>query len=189
MGYAGAACPFCAVTLDVRVLVSGRQTCPGCRRGFEAVRFDPPAPDLGIKRLAEAGPEGGQACANHAGNLAPGHCTRCGIFICGLCRIEADAQVLCPACFERLVDEGALPSAVIHYRDYGRMAIVLAVLGLLVIFVGPVAGPGAIYYGVRALRQGEAMRSQESRAGIWAAMVLGGLVTLGGVAVIVSMVR
>lgn len=190
MAYAGPACPRCAFSLEVSGLVSGMQTCPNCRRGFEAVRFDPPAPDLTVKRIAEAGPAGeGQACVNHAGNLAAGHCSRCGVFICSLCRIEADGQVLCPACFERLSDEGALPSAIAHFRDYGRMASMLAVLGLLVIFVGPVAGAGAIYYGRRALKQRAALKGEGGAAGIYAAMVLGGLEIVGGIAIIVSMVE
>jgi uncharacterized paraquat-inducible protein A len=188
-GYGGPACPHCSTPLDVAQLISGAQSCPRCRRRFEAVRFDPPFPDLHVKRLSEAGPEGAPACANHAGNLAVTHCARCGIFMCALCRIEAEGQGLCPACFERLSDEGALRSAIATYRDYGRMSAMLAALGLLFPFVGPVSGPASIYYGWRSL---DVMRSRGEEGGrltVYIAMGVGALGAIGGVVVIALMVK
>ena len=188
-GYAGPACPHCARSLDVRRMVSGAQTCSWCRRPFEAVVFDPPPPDLSVPRTTEAGPEAAHACANHAGNLAATHCSRCGVFMCSLCRIEADALALCPACFVRLVAEGALPTAIGTYRDYGRQATMLALLGLLIIFVAPIAGPAAIYYGRKRLKQLSAMQQKGGRVGVYAVLVLGVLETVLGIVVLVSMVK
>lgn len=188
-GYAGPACPHCARSLDVRKLVSGLQTCPGCRRTFEAVAFDPPLPDLSVPRTTEAGPEAAHACANHAGNVAATHCARCGVFMCSLCRIDADAMALCPACFDRLVAEGALPTAIGTYRDHGRQATMLALLGLLIIFVGPIAGPAAIYCGRKRLKQLAAMKQKGGRAGVYAVFVLGAVDTVLGIVVLVSMVK
>lgn len=188
-GYAGPACPHCARSIEVRKLVSGPQTCPWCRRPFEAVAFDPPPPDVSVPRITEAGPEAAHACANHAGNVAATHCSRCGIFMCPLCRIDADAMVLCPACFDRLVAEGALPSAIGTYRDYGRQATMLALVGLLIIFVGPIAGPAAIYCGRKRLKQLAAMKQKGGRAGVYAVFVLGVLETVFGIVVLVSMVK
>jgi hypothetical protein len=105
--------------------------------------------------------------------------------MCGLCRIESDGLVLCPGCFDRLSAEGTLPSARISYRDYGRMAGSLAVLGLVLWFVGIVAGPAAVYYGIKGLRQKREMGEDEGRVGIWAAIVLGGLETAGWTALFV----
>ena len=180
-GYAGPACPHCARAVDVRELLSGPQTCARCRRPFEAVVFDPPLPDLSVPRITEAGLEAAHACANHAGNVAAAHCTRCGVFICSLCRIDVDAQKLCPACFDRLVAEGALQSAIGTIRDHGRQAGMLALLGLLVIFVGPIAGPAAIYYGRKRLKQLTAMKQEGGRAGVYAVFVLGALETVLGI--------
>lgn len=142
-----------------------------------------------MKRLAEAGPGGAHACANHAGNLAATHCARCGIFMCALCRIEADGQTLCPACFERLSDEGALRSAIATYRDYGRMSAMLAALGLLFIFVGPVAGPASIYYGRKRLDQMRVHGDEGTRLGVYTAMAVGALGAIGGVVAIALMVK
>lgn len=185
--YEGPACPYCRTALDPRGLVTGPQTCLGCRRGFEAVRFDPPAPDLSVPRLAEAGPQGAHVCANHAGNVALTHCSRCGLFMCSLCRIDADGLTLCPACFERLSDEGALRSALATYRDYGRVAVALAVLGLLLPLLALVSAPGCVYYGVRRLKQIKAMGEPGGRAGMYVVFVLAALQLLGMVALVYVM--
>ncbi|HSB61765.1 MAG TPA: hypothetical protein VLI67_08590, partial [Vicinamibacteria bacterium] len=169
-------------------LVSGRQACPVCLRSFEAVRFDPPPPDLAVPRLGEAGPEASHACAGHSGNAAVAHCSRCGVFMCPLCRIEADGMALCPACFERLSDEGALPSAIATYRDYGRLARALAVLGLLLPLLAPAAGPGGIYYGARRLKQIEAMKEDGGRGGVYAVIALAALETALGFGIVWMMV-
>lgn len=187
-GYAGPACPHCARSIDVRTLITGPQTCSWCRRPFEAVAFDPPPPDLSVARTSEAGPESANACANHAGNVAATHCSRCGVFMCPLCRIDADAMVLCPACFDRLVAEGAVPSAIATYRDYGRQATMLAIVGLLIIFIGPIAGPAAIYFGRKRLKQLTAMKQEGGRVGVYAVFVLAVLETVFGILAIGSMV-
>lgn len=153
------------------------------------MRFDPPGRESPVMRLSEAGPAGATACASHANNAAVANCGRCGVFMCGLCRIDSDGLVLCPACFDRLSGEGALPSAVVRYRDYGRMASSLSVLGLLLAFVGIVAGPAAVYYGVHGLRQKRQMGDASGRLGIWLAMGLGALEGVGWVALLVVMLR
>jgi hypothetical protein len=188
-GYAGPACPHCARPIEVQKLVSGAQTCPWCRRPYEAVVFDPPPPDLSVPRLAEAGPEATHACANHAGNVAVTHCTRCGIFMCALCRIHADAMVLCPACFDRLVAEGALPSAIATYRDHGRQATMLVLMGILIIVVAPIAGPAAIYYARKQLKQLTAMKQEGGRAAMYVVQILAVLEALFGMLVLYYMVK
>ena len=188
-GYAGPACPHCARPVDPRQLVSGRQICAGCARPYEATRFDPVLPDLSVERTVEAGPEGSHACTNHPGNVAVTHCSRCGVFICALCRIDADAMVLCPGCFDRLVAEGGLPSAIATYRDYGRQASSLAVLGLVLIFVGPIAGPASVYFARKRLEQLRVQKEKDGRAGLYFIQVLGVLETFLGIAALVFMFR
>ena len=176
------ACPRCGRSLDHARLVSGPQSCPLCTGRFEAVRFDPPPPDTSVPRLAEAGPEGAQACPVHPGNAVVGTCGRCGVFTCALCRVEADARVLCPPCFERLADAGELPSLVSTYRDYGRAQYIVALLGLLFFFLGPVTGPASAYYGTKALAQARAAGEAGALPRVVALFVLGALETIGGVA-------
>jgi hypothetical protein len=136
---------------------NGQIRCYDCGTQIEATRFDPPAPLARVARVATAGPVGATACPQHPGNAAVGHCERCGILTCGLCQIEADRMRLCPGCFERLSDEGALASTRVSFRDHARLATTLAVLGLLIFCAGIVTGPAAIYYAVRARQQAQAM--------------------------------
>jgi hypothetical protein len=187
-GYSGPACPRCGNEIDPGAIVTNPVSCPVCLREFEAVRFDPPLPDVSVPRIAEAGPEGANPCGHHPGNVAGDHCTRCGVFMCALCRIETDGRVLCPACFERLADAGELPSLVAHHRDYGHMQLTLALLGLFIIFLGPVAGPASIFYGWKGLEQKKAMGDTSGRARAWLLFILGGAVTVGGLALFASMV-
>jgi len=181
------ACPRCGRTLDHAQIVSGAQTCPLCRGTFEAVRFDPPAPDTSVPRVAEAGPEGAHACPLHAGNAAVGNCGRCGVFTCALCRIEADGRILCPSCFERLADAGELPSLVSSYRDYGRAQYLIVLLGLVFFFLGPVTGPASVYYGTKALDQMRTSGEPGGRVRVWAFFLLGAVEAVGTVALFVWM--
>ena len=176
------ACPRCGVAIDPGSIVSGMQTCRLCRGRFEAVRFDPPAVDTSVPRLSESGPGGGQPCPAHPGNAASLHCSRCGVFACALCRIETDGKVLCPPCFERLADAGELPSLLATYRDYGRSQALLAMLGLVIPFFGPVAGPASMYYGTKALEQRRRMGEEERRASVWALYALAAAEAVGGLA-------
>jgi len=153
------------------------------------MRFDPPQREALVVGLAESGPGGATACASHRNNAAVTNCGRCGVFMCGLCRIESDGLVLCPGCFDRLSAEGALPSTRVGYRDFGRMAASLAVLGLLLWFAGMVVGPAVVFYGIKGLRQKREMVDDEGRVGIWFAMVLGVLETAGGIAFVVLLAR
>jgi hypothetical protein len=187
VSYAGPACPHCRRGLDLARLVAGMQHCPACGGAFEAVRFDPPEPGAAVRPMAEAGPEGATPCGNHPGNAAEGNCQRCGVFICGLCRIDTDGISLCPACFERLSDEGALASSRVAYRDYARLASSLAALGVFLWFIAPVAGIGVAYYGLKGLKQKR--EAGESQVGTWAALVLGAAEIVGGLWLLSLLVR
>jgi hypothetical protein len=171
--YAGPACPRCGRELDLATIESGTRHCDGCGGEFLATRFTPPAVDASVERLAHSGPGGASACGQHPKNAAVASCARCGVFMCSLCRIEADRMILCPACFERLSDEGALASSRVAFRDYSRMAGTIAILGLLMCYIGVVSGPITIYCGIRGLRQKAQMDENEGQVMLWVAMLLG----------------
>jgi hypothetical protein len=94
--------------------------------------------------------------------------------MCALCRIDMDGQTLCPACFERLSHEGALESARVSFKDYGRIGTTSAIAGLLLSPFALAFGFASVYYGVRALRL---KRSMGESDGVVAAV----LVVLAGV--------
>ena len=178
--FGGPSCPRCRRDLDPERVASGEQTCPLCGGAFEATRLDPPAPRVEVRAVEEAGPGGAASCAAHRGNVAAANCSRCGVFMCDLCRIDADAMVLCPACFDRLSAEGALPSARTTFRDYGRMGTTFLLLGLLFSVVGAPFTLGAVYAGVKALGQRQTL-GEGSAVRAWVVIGLGVLGTLGSV--------
>jgi hypothetical protein len=149
--YQGPACPHCRDPLDHAKLMSGPQRCARCGRAFDAVRFAPPPRTAAVP--AVAGDEGASACPVHKGNAAIGSCGRCGVFLCGLCRIDAEAQVLCPACFTRLSAEGELVLAQNRFRDYDAVAWLALLLGVLTWLPGVVTGPAAVYFSLQGRRQ------------------------------------
>jgi hypothetical protein len=101
--------------------------------------------------------------------------------MCDLCRIDADGMVLCPACFDRLSAEGALPSARTTFRDFGRMGVTLLVAGFLFTVLAAPFTLGAVYAGVKELRQRKTLGEGSAvRAGV--VIGLGVLGTLGSVA-------
>ena len=186
--YTGPACPRCGNDIDRGAIVSSFVSCPVCLRDFEAAVFDPPASDGSVPRLAEAGPEAANPCGHHPGNVASDHCSRCGVFMCALCRIDADNRILCPACFERLTEAGELPTLVGHYRDYGMLQVYLVVFGLL-IFLAPVTGPASVYYGLKGLEQKRAMGESRGQGLAVALFFVAAVQVLAGFWAIASMVR
>jgi len=186
--YSGPSCPHCSADLDLARVVSGVQGCPACSSSFEATRYQPPDRAAAVQRLSESGPGAETACAAHPANVAVVNCQRCGVFMCGLCRIDADEMALCPACFDRLSAEGALASTQTTFRDYGRQATNTAIVGLPLMALGLAIGPAAIYYGIRSLKQLSQMGETTGRARAVIAILAGVFETGIGGFLLVSMI-
>ena len=187
--YSAPSCPSCGAALDLEHVASGVQACSACGKSFEATRFRPPERSAVVKRLAESGPAAETGCAAHPANVAAANCQRCGVFMCELCRIDADEMALCPACFDRLSSEGALPSTLTTYHDYGRQASNLALAGIPLMVFGLAIGPAAIYYGLRALKQLRQMGESSGRARARIAIAAGVLETGVGGLFIANLIR
>jgi uncharacterized paraquat-inducible protein A len=139
--YQGMACPRCHASLRHETLQNGDQACPACGGRFELTRFDPVESKVVVPDIAGTGPEG----------AAP--CTRCGQFMCSLCRIDADQKTYCPSCFERLSAEGSLASAVTRVKNWAGWAGLCLVGCFFTSFFGaPVFGALGIYCAVRGLK-------------------------------------
>lgn len=182
------ACPHCAYRTERRRVSFGENACDRCQHSFEAFCFEPPPRSLTVQALDEAGP-GATACAQHQGNLATGHCARCGVFICGVCRIEADRQGHCPACFERLLEEDVLGTARRVYTDYGSLGALFAVLGLLTWIFGMALGPAAIHYSLKGLGQRDALGETGTRLALWGWLFLGVFDFLAGAGFLFALLR
>lgn len=185
--YQGPACPRCNQNLNLDGLVAGESRCPHCGLLFLATPFHPPVVRERVTSLAEAGPQGAAPCARHPGNAAVGNCSRCGVFLCALCRISIDGQELCPGCFDRLSAEDALAAARTRVRDYRGLAVSVGVFGLFVSCFGLLTGPLTLFLVSRALRQRRLWQEQGGRTALVVAGVLGVIQILIGVGMILIM--
>lgn len=150
--YQGPACPQCGTALRVEQQRDGRHACRSCSRQFDLQRLAP-LPERLTVVTSVAATDAATPCAKHERNASVASCGRCGVFMCQLCRIDSDGLVLCPGCFERLADEGTLPSARKSYRDYGRMSSHLALLSFFLMWpFGIFIGPCAVWVGIKGLR-------------------------------------
>lgn len=173
--YTGPECPRCGGWLDLERMVAGEQRCVACDGAFLGTPFRPPVLRERVGSVAEAGPEGAVPCARHPGNAAVGNCSRCGVFMCNLCRIEIEGQELCPGCFDRLTAQGVLSGAQTRIRDYRGMAVSFGVLGLLFSCFGLITGPVTLFLVAQAVRQKRLWNEKGGTASLVLAGLLGAL--------------
>lgn len=180
--YLGPQCPRCGIPLNASTLRSGTLICDHCSRPFEATVFQPPQRRQQITEVVgAAGPEGANACANHARNAAVTSCQRCGLFICSLCDMNMGTGSYCPSCFDRVRAEGTLKPIATRHRDYASIARLTAIVGILFWFAWPVLGGMVVYYAPKAMKQ---RREQgRSTAGMIVILILGILEIIGGFAI------
>ncbi|MFP5288318.1 MAG: hypothetical protein ACLGI9_21460 [Thermoanaerobaculia bacterium] len=172
-GYTGPECPRCGGWLDLERMVAGEQRCVACGAVFLGTPFRPPVLRERVGSVAEAGPEGAVPCARHPGNAAVGNCSRCGVFMCNLCRIEIEGQELCPGCFDRLTAQGVLFGAQTRIRDYRGLAVSFGVLGLVISCFGLITGPMTLFYVAQAVRQKRQWNEKGGAASLVLASLLG----------------
>jgi hypothetical protein len=152
--YRGPACPRCKKPLELAQAGDGPNNCVHCGGEFEARVFRSASrTSLRVVQLAQSGPEAATACANHPRNAAVTSCERCGVFICSLCELQVDASRYCPACFERLAQEGAIPSARVRFRAYHTLAFIASFIGLVTFYIfGLPLGALGCYYVFKGFR-------------------------------------
>jgi hypothetical protein len=184
--YAGTACPRCRRPVPRGEISQGENTCPHCGGAYAAAVFDPPERKARVVGLADLGPLGGVSCAKHVRNAAVAACERCGAFMCELCRVEADGKSYCVACFERLSSEGSLQSTATRIKDYRLMAGTALAVGV-VIWTMPVAGPVAIYYAVKGIKDKRRRGETEGRTWLGVLLALGVVECLAGAILVAAL--
>jgi uncharacterized paraquat-inducible protein A len=149
----GPECPACGAPFDANELRAGAVQCPHCRRFFEATPFQPREQRHAVVQVVTETPDGvAAACANHARNAAVTSCSRCGLFICALCEMNAGDATYCPSCFDRVRSEGTATGVGARYRDFASMALSAAVFGVPCIFFG-FPGALAVYWAYKGMQQ------------------------------------
>ncbi len=180
-------CPKCRRPLPEFFERPPEETCGFCGTSFSVVAFTPPGPVVRLPQPA-AGPEGTALgttpCVQHPNNASVTNCSRCGVFICELCRIPLEGHDLCPDCFDRLSREGSFAAVETQFFDASSLALTLGILGWLLSCGAFLAGPLAIVFAVKGLRQRRAWREVGGKAGPIVSIVLGVLMTLFSLALI-----
>lgn len=182
----GPRCPHCRTPLPAQALHDGETTCSHCSKAFEATVFHPALRTPQVVELAASGPESHASCANHARNAATAGCLRCGLLICALCDMNTGGGPHCPACFERLRTERAVPGAAKRYADYAGIARITAVLGLPMISLGLFIGSAALFFAYLGFKQRR--REGRNRTGMVIVMLVALMEILAGGAIILLMV-
>jgi hypothetical protein len=170
---------------------NGAQFCPVCDGRFEAVRFDPVEMKILVPEIAGVGPAASAPCARHARNQADVACSRCGQFMCSLCRIDSDGQAFCPGCYERLADEGGVSGGLTKLWNWGGMAASTAVLSVILWWTFILWIPGIVFC-VLGLREKKARNENDGVVVLYVLMLLnllGGVMGIGMAAAIFGVFR
>jgi uncharacterized paraquat-inducible protein A len=154
ISYVGPACPRCDAPLTLDSITPGEDICPRCQGFFDATVFHPPQRIAAVLQVAQTGPESAGSCANHPRNVAVSNCGRCGLFICSLCELDLHGEKYCPACFDRMTQDGGIEQARTRFRDWRTLSFATALAGLLFSFIliGIPLGALSIYYAIRGFR-------------------------------------
>jgi hypothetical protein len=177
-------CPRCWMPMQPSALAAlGDVHCGNCALNFETAVFSPPArPAPRQMDLTQ----GQVQCARHARNAAIASCERCGAFMCGLCKVDAEGKSLCAACFERLRVSGELESTTTRFRSLRTLGLHLGIIGLPFVALGSILGPASIITTIRGMRQDRRDGTAGETASAVIALLCGALATLGGLLFLAS---
>ena len=180
-------CRRCGRVLsDDRIDTASFVPCPQC--GDQLLIREYPA--ARVEQINQAGSpsvereETQAGCFYHPGRTAEVVCDGCGRFICGLCVVDFKSQRLCPNCLRQQVEEKEEGVIVRRFIRYDRIALLTAILPIFFWPMTFVTGPASVYMGVRYWKRPVSLVTS-GRGRLALAILLGGLQTLGWLAVIV----
>lgn len=87
-------------------------------------------------------------CFYHPQSRAAIPCDICGRFLCALCDIELNGEHVCPACVETGRKKSLRPGLDGDRVLYGRIALLIALLPLLIWPFTIITGPAAVFMGL-----------------------------------------
>jgi DNA-directed RNA polymerase subunit RPC12/RpoP len=125
--------------------------CPACSsevivRAFPAILTKP---EVVSPAAIQAG-EGEAACFFHPGKTAAVPCSRCGRFLCQLCRVEFRGEDWCPECLSSGIKKKRIATLENHRTLYDSIALGLAILPLPFFWPLTIAtAPAALYVALR----------------------------------------
>jgi hypothetical protein len=146
------ACPHCGSDLPLEVLQPEGAACPACESHLEAANF----PALfRAEQMATWEPvvsdEAG--CFFHPDRVAVFTCSRCGRFLCPLCRIAWPGGDVCAACLEAARKDQHARAFASNRFHFDSMALMLATVPVITWFFSMVTAPVALGFAVFTLRR------------------------------------
>jgi hypothetical protein len=144
-------CPHCRSILPVQnINTGGLQRCPECLAGIRADLFNAFHRPLDQPTTGESVQIQGQAeCFFHPGKKAVAPCAECGRLLCALCEVPFEGHSLCMNCLQTGRSKGRIANLEGSRFLYDALALYLAFLPILFIFITLVTAPAAVYVVVR----------------------------------------
>jgi hypothetical protein len=97
--------------------------------------------------------EGEATCFFHPAKTAAVSCSRCGRFLCQLCRVEFRGEDWCPECLSSGIKKKRIATLENHRTLYDSMALAIAVLPIALLWpLTFISAPVALYVAVRYWR-------------------------------------
>jgi len=157
--------------------------CASCTSATWATMF-PAAFEPPKSAAAEALAEATEAsCFYHLTKRANVACDSCGRFLCKLCQMELGGQTLCPSCVEGGRRKRTLTKLDSHRVLYDSIALGVATIPILMIYIVPFTAPAALYIAIRHWKD-QASIVPRSRIRLYLAVLFG----LAGLGLFVLMV-
>jgi hypothetical protein len=144
-------CGSCGTWLDTPLTdASVNVACPQCAAAIELEVF--PA----LFRPAGPGLKGEDAltaeqstCFYHPAKKAVVACASCGRFLCSLCDVDFGGRRMCPQCIESGAAKGKIASLRNETTYYDYIAMTVAIVGMVIVYISFITAPAAVYLTVR----------------------------------------
>jgi hypothetical protein len=173
-------CPKCQAELPTGG--AGLEPCLACGTPLQVLAFPALFRPLASGHAGELIlTDGLSGCFYHPEKRAVAHCDLCGRFLCALCDCEIKGRHFCPPCLETGQKKRSIQGLEDSRVLYGRQALVLSLLPLVI------TGIAAVFLAVRYRRAPSSLVAP-MRWAFPAAIILGSLQILGGLALIALLV-
>lgn len=183
-------CPKCQAHLpDSLPFPGAARPCPKCHAPVEGLVFPayhrPSNPGKAAEAIITAEDAG---CFYHPQSRATVPCDICGRFLCALCDIELNGGHICPGCVETGRKKSLMPGLDGDRVLYGRIALMVALLPILIWPFTIVTGPAAVFMGIYGWTK-KGRLTGDGHAGHVIAILLGLIQSVIWVFVIINIFR
>jgi uncharacterized RDD family membrane protein YckC len=142
-------CPRCQSSV-MEPTQTGAMRCGQCATSFQVEVFPALFHRPQTEREAELIlVEGESSCFYHVDKRALLPCHGCGRFLCALCDCELNREHFCPSCLEAGAARGKISRLEKRRTKHDSIALSLAVLPMITIYLTLITAPAALYISIR----------------------------------------